>query len=328
MKVLPLQNLIVCVIPPQTIVRQCVLAAVSYVSVLCGAANAQSAPAAPPVSLWNAVQLTYPTAGGETYTLEYSRDLTLWNAVAAPVYGDGNEAAQVVPFPDASASAGYYRLKIATQPHEGKSRWSMAGCRMLLTTPAGPCSMTFDGDGLGHMDAVNAVAAFNWDWERTGPDSGRATITWPGDVVEIMNLNFTGKRAGVFQSRKFAGGAFAGAACGTFRDDDGTSLAQTVPVSLANKLLTLSGRGRPLAVEIDAFGNASIAGPAGSVLYWCHYAPQSSTEAEVTLSNDEGTVEKWLLTFNGPHCGACAARTERNGVLRRSAAGTFTVSAR
>jgi hypothetical protein len=328
MKVPPLQNLIVCVIPPQTIVRQCVLAAVSYVSVLCGAANAQSAPAAPPVSLSNAAQLTWPTAGGEIYTLEHSRDLTLWNAVTAPVFGDVNEASQVVPLPDAGAGAGYYRLKIAAQPREGKSRWSMAGCRMLLTTPAGSCSMTFDGDGLGRMDAVNAAAAFTWDWQRTGPDSGRATITWHGGVVELMNLNFTGKRAGVFQSRKFAGGAFAGAACGTFRDDDGTSLAQAAPVSLANKLLTLSGRGRPLAVEIDAFGNASVAGPAGSVLYSCHYAPRSSTEAEVTLINDEGTVEKWHLTFNGPHCGACSVRTERNGVLRRSAAGTFTVSPR
>src|SRR5687767_12893967 len=108
MNVPPFNKLIVCVTPPQTIVRQCVLAAVSYVSVLCGAANAQLAPAAPPLTLWNAVELAHGTQAGKTYVLEYSNDLALWTTVSPPLYGSGEEAVQFLPGGPGTES--FYRL--------------------------------------------------------------------------------------------------------------------------------------------------------------------------------------------------------------------------
>src|SRR6185503_13755299 len=109
---------------------QSVLAAVSYVSVLCGAANAQLAPAAPPLTLWNAVGLSHATEVEKTYILEHSSDLGLWTATGPAVYGNGEDAVQFLPA-DAEPQ-GYYRLKVNTLPEEGKSRWSMSGCRMVF----------------------------------------------------------------------------------------------------------------------------------------------------------------------------------------------------
>lgn len=329
MKVLPLHNLIVCAIPPQTIVRQCVLAAVAYVSVLCGAARVQSAPAAPPLTLWNAVELSHGTDQDETYILEHSTDLSLWTAIGGPVYGDGDQAGHLVSAFNTNAASGFYRLKVNTRPPEGKSRWSMDGCRMLLNTSGGACVMTFGSDATGSMMAADAgLAAFTWDWQRTGLDTGRATVTWPGGIVETMDLQFTGEHAGVFSSRKTAEGLFAGAASGTFRDDAAASLAQSAPSSLTNVLLTVSGTGRATGIEVNAFGNAMISGPAGPAGFACSYTRRSAAEAEMILTNEEGTTETWLLTFTGPACGTCAGTTERNGILRRTASGNFTIAPR
>src|SRR5690349_8248596 len=109
MKVPPPKNLIVCVKPPQTIVRQCVLAAASYVSALCGAAHADSVLVAPPLSITDAVQISHATEYQKTYTVEGSTALQVWQAAVGPIFGDGNSV--VHPLPVSSDKAGYFRVR-------------------------------------------------------------------------------------------------------------------------------------------------------------------------------------------------------------------------
>src|SRR5262245_27131302 len=118
MTVPPLPNLIVRASPPQTSVRQSVLAAASLALALCGAASAQSVPAAPPLSLLDAIELTYGTGPGRTYLIEQASDLQLWSAVSPEVFGDGEWTSQLLPAPSGSASM-FFRLKERLSPVTG-----------------------------------------------------------------------------------------------------------------------------------------------------------------------------------------------------------------
>jgi len=325
MNVPPLHKLIVCVIPPQTIVRQCVLAAVSYVSVLCGAANAQLAPAAPPLTLWNAVELSHGTQAGKTYVLEQSSDLSLWTAVGPEVYGSGEETVQFLAA--GPAPEGFYRLKVNTLPEAGKSRWSMTGCRMVFNSAAGPCSMAFGEGNTGTMTGGETITAFTWDWKRTGADDGRVIVSWPDGAVETMHMQFVGANSGAFTSQRMVDGIPASASSGTFRDESGALLAEPPPASIRNTLVTFAGTGRPLGVEVSADGTAVVPGPAGTRAFLSSYTV-TGAEATLVLTNNYGISETWVLHFTGPRCGTYTGTSMRGTVLRRTSAGSFTLAPR
>lgn len=323
MKVPPPHNLIVCAIPPQTIVRHFVLAAVAYVSVLCGAARAQSVPAAPPLLLGGAVELSYTVESYTTAALESSANLTLWQPATAAEYGDGEEIIRYVAAP---ADKAYFRLRIDTLSTVGKSRWELSGARLLRNTATGMEILVFSESGTGTMESVTGTGSFTWTWERTGADTGSAVITWPNGIVETMDLQFTAGNAGVFTSERSREGIPAGTVTGTFRDDPAAVLLVSMPPASESKAITLSGTGRPVRINVDGTGNASISSPAGGTSFTADYTVTGNNTAELFLICQDGSTQRCGLQFTGPSCGSYTLQAEANGSLRRTAAGTFTIS--
>jgi hypothetical protein len=325
MNVPPLQNLIVCAYNPQTIVRHFVLAAVAYASVLCGAARAQSAPAAPPLSLWPGVELSYTVAGDAVATLESSSDLSLWKTVSGADYGG-----EVIQYVAVTEPNGYYRLRLETRAAGGKSRWLLTNSRLVMNSASGPEAVTFMEGGSGSRQSATGpgMQLFTWEWQRTGRDIGSAVLTLPDGTVETVDLQFTSQNAGVYTIERSLEGVPLGAVSGTFRDDSNSpaSLEVSVPQQPGEALLTLSGTGRPLRIELDSTGNASVSSPAGPRNYTATYTLTGDTTAELVLSCQDGFVELCDLRFTGPACGTYTLRLEESGVLRRSAAGAFTIS--
>ncbi len=322
MKVPPLQSSIVCAIHPQEIARHSVLAAVL---ILCGAASIQSAPAAPPLFLSNAVEISHSTEQGKTYSLEESSDLLVWKTIAGPVFGDGEDTGDLI---GAEPGDHFYRLKVATLPAGGKSRWAMSGCRMIMNTAAGVCRMAFDENATGTMTRESGTTGFTWAWKRDGLDTGVAIITWPDQIVETMTMQFKGLNAGVFSSLKTRDGLPAGSVAGTFRDAAEHSLEPVVPVVLGNALLAFSGTGRAVGVTVSADGSAGITSPAGAASYSCAYTITGPATADLDMICANGVTESWSLTFTGPSCGDCSWTSARNGVPRRTSAGSFTIAPR
>ena len=322
MKVPPHNNSIVCAIHPQDIARHSVLAAVL---ILCGAASIQSAPAAPPLFLSSAVEIFHGTEQGKTYSLEESSDLRVWKTIAEPFFGDGKTTGDLIA---ADSGDHFYRLKVATFPAGGKSRWEMSGCRMILNTADGVCRMAFDENATGTMVRDSGATAFTWTWKRDGLDTGVAIITWPDQIVETMTMQFKGLNAGVFSSVKTRDGLPAGAVSGTFRDASDRGFDPEMPAVLDNALIAFSGAGRAVGVRVGADGNAGISSPAGAASYTCAYTITGPATADLNLTCTNGSTEAWSLTFTGPSCGTCSWSSARNGVPRRASTGSFTIAPR
>ena len=327
MKVPPLQNLIVCAIPAQSIVRHFVLAAAAHVFVLCGAASAQSAPVAPPLTLWNAVAVTHVTAAETTGTLEHSADLTLWQVAGDAVYGDGESLTQLIPTAG-QGDTGFFRVKTETRPAVGDARWTLTGTRLLVNTKTGAQFLTFSANGAGTANDGTAVRSFTWDWQRTGRNTGSAVITWPDGLSATMALEFKSGSAGVFISELTRDGVPAGVVGGTFRDEEGGSLTATAPAVPGDADLVLAGTGRAQRINLAAVGTAVITGPAGPRSFSAAWALTDARHATLSLSCQDGTTEVCELACTGPACGTYTLTVEMNGRLRRSAEGVFTIAPR
>lgn len=71
-------------------------------------------PEAPEVTIKEAVEVTFPSALGYFYQIEYSHDLDGWAKIGAPVLGDGKVISKFVPKLDTRRL--YYRARITTAP--------------------------------------------------------------------------------------------------------------------------------------------------------------------------------------------------------------------
>jgi hypothetical protein len=71
-------------------------------------------PEAPEVTIAEAVELTFPSAMGYLYQIEYSQNLDEWTKIGAPVLGDGKVITQFVP--KLAQRRLYYRARITTSP--------------------------------------------------------------------------------------------------------------------------------------------------------------------------------------------------------------------
>jgi len=326
MKVSPLHDLIVCVLPSQSIVRHIVLAAAAHVLVLCGAASAQSVPAAPPLFISPAVEITHGTALKSTVTLEHSGDLQLWQAAGVPVFGGGGEWTRFIATgPEAQ---GFFRLKTETRPDTGLSRWDLAGSRLLLTDGPSAKILTFSDGDSGLAVTAEAHTAFTWQWMRDGRDTGRVTLAWPDGLTETVELTFTAANAGAFTATRSRDGLPAGVAAGVFRDETARGLDATAPSSPGNAVLVLSNTGRPLRITLSEAGTAHVSNPSGEREFTVSYSLTGQTSATVMLSCQDGDVEFYSLQFTGPACGRYEMNSRRDGKLRRAGSGSFTIAPR
>lgn len=71
-------------------------------------------PEAPEVTIKEAVEVTFPSALGYFYQIEYSHDLEGWTPIGAPVLGDGKVISKFVPKLEQRHL--YYRARISTAP--------------------------------------------------------------------------------------------------------------------------------------------------------------------------------------------------------------------
>jgi hypothetical protein len=323
MKVPPPKNLIVCVKPPQTIVRQCVLAAVAYVSALCGAAHAQSAPVAPPLSITDAVQLTHATENQKTYTIERSTALQAWQAVAGPFFGNGTSVAHSVPV--SFGKSGYFRVRVDTRPAIGRAPWLIAETSLVLNGAAGPRSLMFNANGTGVQQRGAANQSFSWTWRRTGMDTGVCTLVHESAERETLEMTYAATGSGAFSSQRSKEGVPAGSSAGTFRNVTDSSLFAFMPAALGHEQITFAGYGRPSCVEVKTDGTAVTSGPAGDVTSQCTYILKTATTAELRL-NAAPDSEIYSLTFTGPSCGTFTCKGRRDSVLRREFSGSFTIA--
>jgi hypothetical protein len=326
MKVPPPKSLIVCAKPPQTIVRQCVLAAVSYVSALCGAASAQSVPAAPPLSISPAVQLSYPTEKENTYTVVHSEDLLSWAAAALPLYGNGADASQLFK-PASSSGNEFFRVHVDTRPETGLAPWRMDDTMLLFNNFAGSArSFIFNAHGGGVVQRGASTEAFTWEWVRTGPDTGTCGLVYKSGETEMLDLSYLAGGTGGFSSLRTKAGFSTGAFKGTFRSVTDVSLTTFMPAQLGRSLITLAGTGRTQGIEVHGNGTASVASPAGVRTTPCTYSLKTAVSAELKLNGTAPDSESCVLTFTGPSCGTYVSTAMKNNILRRVSTGSFTIT--
>lgn len=323
MKVPSLQTLIVRALPSQSMSRHFVLAAAAHVTVLCGAASAQSAPAAPPLSLWNAVSITHSVPAETVAVVEHSAHLSLWHAAGAEVFGDGEPVLEFAPA--AAAGQGFYRVKLETRPAAGKARWGLAGTRLLVNSSRGIRFLNFAAGGSGTETAGTTETAFTWEWRRTGRDEGLLTITLPKGKVEMMTLEFSAANAGVWTTDRLDNGAPAGAEKGTFRDETDSAVTPAAPEFPGSATVTFAGPGRKQCIRL-AETSAHISSPAGGRDYAVMYSRTAPASATLLLSCQDGAVENCTLTFTGPACGVFEQVSELQGGLRRITSGAFTIA--
>jgi hypothetical protein len=143
-----------------------------------------------------------------------------------------------------------------------------------------------------------------------------------------MDMRFLDQHAGAFTRRRTVDGIPASASSGTFRDEYVALLAQSVPASVSNTLITFSGSGRPLGLEVHPNGAATLPGPAGTKTFVSSYTVTGAAQARLGLIGNGGITETWTLEFTGPACGTYTGIAARNGTLRRTSRGSFTIASR
>ena len=326
MKVPPPKTLIVCVKPPQTIVRQCVLAAVSYVSALCGAANAQSAPAAPTLFVDEVVVLTHGTASEKTHLIERSADMESWLPATTAYFGDGNDLAHTLLATTTKKGNSFFRLRSDTLPSGGNAPWRIEDRSMLLNSLEGPRSLIFNGNGAGVMLQGVTNEPVTWTWRRSGLDTGVCVVTRASGEVETIDMNFAAAGSGSFAGRREKAGIPTGFSSGTFRNVSDSSLTTFAPSAIGHALVTFSGTGRAVTVEVKGDGTASSPGPSGPVNTSCTYNLRGVMTADLKMNSGAPDSDLYVLEFNGPSCGTYVLKTKKKFVLRREAAGTFTIA--
>ena len=328
MTVPPPHNLIVRAIPLETPLRRRRLAAAACWGALCGAASAQSAPVAPPLNVYPAVELHYAADEGKTWMIEQSADLRLWSAAGPVLFGTGETVSRLLPVAETalSGSSEYFRVKEETLPATGRARWSMEGCSMLVNTPEGLTRIDIGANGQGSATNETGTRAFSWGWQRSGMDTGCLTMTGPDGTQECAQLAYQGDGTGVYVSRTAKDGVPLAATTGTFRPFAGELPGVEVPASPGNALIVFAGTGRPVSVRLTAGGAAAISSPAGDSSYSSHYVVTGPAAATLTLECQDGFSEHWTMVFTGPGCGTFASETRRYGQLRRSGRGSFTMT--
>jgi hypothetical protein len=320
-----LQNLIVCAFSTQSAPRHFVLAAVAS-SVLCGAAGAQSAPAAPPLSLWPAVEISRETAAGEVFYLERSLDLADWTGGAEGIFAAGGRVNLLEPLAEGRA-AGYWRLRSEMHPETGLSRWSLQGCSMEMNRAGIFCRLSFLTENAGTMQTGAELRPFTWSWRRTGMDAGTLLLTWADGSRFEEEIRFLSSASGVYavQEREAVTGAFAGAGTGTFRIGEAEPGAAAAPLALENVRIDFTGSGRATSLRIGVANALERSTPFGQESCFIQYSRTGDTTALLHLTNGP-VLQSIELTFTAAGGGTCLTREFRSNVLRRESEGTFLIS--
>ena len=319
MNIPSLQNLIERAIPPQTAPRQYVLAAAA-VTVMCGAASAQSAPAAPPLALLPAVELYHLPQEGEVLTLEHSPDLLQWTASPGPFFGHGEPFTFLQPI-TAGTPGGYFRLKLDTRPAIGNAPWALAGRTVRLSEGTSNRLLTLLPEGSGTMTTSTETLPFTWEWQRGGMDGGVLALTWPDGARTLQELEFLAVHSGVFVTRDSG----AAQSAGTFLLDPAVDTPSSAPAILENVRVYISGSGRPSGLVIGELNALQRSTPFGTETCQIFYTRTGETTGVLRLANPS-MQQEITLTFTGPGCGSCVTRETSAGVLRRESEGTFTVT--
>lgn len=301
------------------------LLAVMPLAVLCGAAEAQSVPAAPALEVWPAVEVALTVEPDHVCSLESSEDLILWNAAGLAIYGTGDSASVLLPV---GGRYGFVRARSETRPAGGLADWSLTG-RSLRLNPqeAAPCVMNFTAAGSGVMDAAGSEPVpFSWEWTRTGADSGTCVVAWPEGTEEAFAVQFMVPGAGVFTSILEDGELSAGGSSGTFTRVAATDPVQ-VPVAVSGRRLVLSSTGRPVEIEFPAEGGASVLMESGKLPFSMNWQVTGAGLAQLSLSCTDGTTHLLKFSFLAGESGSYTWRSWRGGVLRREVEGAFSFSA-
>lgn len=310
--------------PAQSSVPRALLVALPF-AVLCGAADAQSVPAAPALEVRAAVEVVLPVAAEHVYSLESSADLVLWNAGSETIYGTGGTESILLP---AETAHGFVRARAATRPPGGLADWSLAGQSLRLNPQdASPCLMSFTAPGNGVKTAAGIEPVpFTWEWTRSGADRGTCVVAWPGGTQETFAVEYVAPGVGVFSSLQEAGAISAGGSCGTFTPAAESDPVQ-VPATVSGRTLVLSGTGRGVEIEFPAEGGASMTMESGKLPFSMNWQVTGAAMAQVSLSCTDGMTHLVKLNFQAGESGRYTWSSWHNGVLRREVVGAFSFSA-
>lgn len=289
----------------------------------------------PELSLWDAVEIRYPTEPGKIYVVQGSDDLKEWATVQGPVYGTGKTVERLVSTRLRPVNYGFYRLKVELEASGGHAPRDLTGAVFQRCAAEILEAYSFGESGKGKVKREDGVEVpFTWTWLRTGANAGEATVSREDGVREVLKLEYAAKNLGRVITE------ITGLVSGEVYSITGTfgpaASAGTVepPADLTGRALVTGDAAemeRLVFSSSEAGARVLFTGgdpqAANARAFSCEWKKEGENRAGLTVHLSPEHWIEYKLTFHSPLAGVFVRRVFTGGVFRDQDKGAFSLSA-
>ena len=294
---------------------------VAVAGALAATAGGQNLTSTPILTLHPAVEISMPTEPGKVYQMQVSSDLQSWQNHGAPVFGTGRPLLQ----PMSGAADRFFRLNVLSTPLMGDAPWSIEGTTLQLNEGTRTVRYDFQANGIGHSLTGITRIPFTWTWLRDGLSCGRAELTFPEHVKDVIQLKYAAPKIGQFSRKSYLGTRLDNTDAGTFGPALGTA-SPLVPASIVGRSFALSEQpgGNALSVVSPNAGTRLMDGTHTS--FSGNWLVTGHGTARLTANFSATHGEDYRFTFTSALTGRYTRQTFTEGVFRDEDLGNFCLT--
>jgi len=327
---------------------KCFLASVILTTLIPASASFAQAPA--PLKIFTAVEVEFGTLTCKVYQLQGSSNLVDWVSIGAPVFGVGRDINQVFSTRNGSEVVfGSYRLQEEAAPANGLAPWSLAGATLSLDDTPGQDLIQFTDASKG-LDLGVAPDPFTYVFTRVDADTVRTDVDYGDGKKDVLTFTFTTQARGTWIREEYRKERLKDRDLGVFSVvsntipavvpdpttpppppvDPGTPNAPAEPpTSLAGLTYQFQSGENPDRLEFKTASSGVELGDDGDDdepnLFSYSYTTTGTNSAKVVLTFKPGRTNEYELTFATAGRGSFIRREFRDGRLKDTDNGAFSV---
>jgi len=294
---------------------------VAVAGALAATAGGQIITSTPIMTVHPVAEISMPTKPGKVYQMQASSDLQSWQNHGEPVFGTGTPLLR-------SMSGGanrFFRLEVLSTPLMGDAPWSIEGTNLQLNEGTRTVRYEFQANGIGNALSGITRNPFTWTWLRDGLCCGRAELTFPENVKDVIQLNYAAPKIGQFLRKTYLGTRLDNTDAGTFGPAPSTA-SPLVPASIVGRTFAFSEQpgGNALSVVSPNAGTRLMDGTNTSFSGNWLVTGQSTARLTANFSATHG--EDYRFTFTSALTGRYSRQTFTEGVFRDEDLGNFCLT--
>jgi len=183
----------------------------------------------PPLHIYTAIEVEYPTDLGKTYTLQGSSNLIDWSNIGEPLPGTGRTVDRTFSTrTGGEVTFSNYRLRMDDGPTNGFAPWTLNGISFELDDEPGGDVVKFLTQTNGEDISEGDTDPFTYLYSRLGESQAKAEIIYASNRVDLVSFEFTGLGVGTWSREEFRNGKLKDHDAGPFR------IVGVAPVLLGN----------------------------------------------------------------------------------------------